>query len=118
MADLPGAAHLMLADNVVHLEPAPVVFDAMLEGWTRQQRTRFLKWEGTIKPRLSLVRRFAAFTKQYPWEWEPTEVEAFFDHLRSKNPNFTVSTGWRYQNGLRIFVDFIIDALRMARHLP
>ena len=29
-ADLPDAAHLVLADNVVHLEPAPVVFEAML----------------------------------------------------------------------------------------
>ena len=28
-------------------------------------------------------RRFAAFTDQYPWEWEPAEVEAFFDHLRA-----------------------------------
>ncbi|WP_405958142.1 hypothetical protein [Streptomyces phaeochromogenes] len=35
--DLPGAAHLVLAGNVVHLEPAPVVFEAMLEGWSRQQ---------------------------------------------------------------------------------
>ena len=109
-ADLPGAAHLMLADGVVHLDPAPAVFEAMLEGWTRQQRTRFLKWEGTIKPRLSLVRRFAAFTGQYPWEWEPAEVEAFFDHIRTKNPGFTVSAGRQYQNSLRMFMDFICDA--------
>jgi site-specific recombinase XerD len=108
--DLPGAAHLVLANGVVHLDPATAVFDAMLEGWTRQQRTRFLKWEGTIKPRLSLVRRFATFTNQYPWEWEPAEVEAFFDHLRVKNPNLTVSTGRQYQNGLRMFMDFITDA--------
>ncbi|WP_327008016.1 hypothetical protein OHA72_12510 [Dactylosporangium sp. NBC_01737] len=55
-ADLPGAAHLVLVDGVVYLDPAPAVFEAMLEGWTRQQQTRFLKWESTIKPRLSLVR--------------------------------------------------------------
>jgi len=100
----------MLADGVVHLDPAPAVFEAMLEGWTRQQRTRFLKWEGTIKPRLSLVRRFAAFTGQYPWEWEPAEVEAFFDHIRTKNPGFTVSAARQYQNSLRMFMDFICDA--------
>ncbi|TYB62356.1 tyrosine-type recombinase/integrase [Nonomuraea sp. PA05] len=87
-----------------------MVFDAMLEGWARQQRTRFLKWDSTIKPRLSLVRRFAAFTNQYPWEWEPSEVEAFFDHIRANNPRFTVSTGRQYQNGLRMFMDFICDA--------
>ena len=109
-ADLPGAAHLVLADGVVHLDPAPAVFEAMLEGWTRQQRTRFLKSDSTIKPRLSLVRRFAAFTGQYPWEWEPAEVEAFFDRIRANNPGFTVSTGRQYQNSLRMFMDFICDA--------
>ena len=110
MADLEGAAHLVLADGVVHLDPAPAVFEAMLEGWARQQRTRFLKWEGTIKPRLSLVRRFAAFTGQYPWEWAPAEVEAFFDHIRAKNPGFTMSAGRQYQNSLRMFCGFITDA--------
>ncbi|MFI5066101.1 MAG: tyrosine-type recombinase/integrase [Streptosporangiales bacterium] len=109
-ADLEGAAHLVLADGVVHLDPAPAVFEGMLEGWARQQRTRFLKWEGTIKPRLSLVRRFAAFTGQYPWEWEPAEVEAFFDHIRMKNPGFTMSAGRQYQNSLRMFCSFITDA--------
>ena len=94
----------------VHLDPASAVFEAMLEGWARQQRTRFLKPDSTIKPRLSLVRRFAAFTGQYPWEWEPAEVEAFFDHIRVKNPAFTVSTGRQYQNSLRMFMDFICDA--------
>ncbi len=81
----------------------------MLEGWTRQQRTRFLKWDGTIKPRLSLVRRFAEFSNQYPWQWEPAEVEAFIDHLRATNTNFAVSTGRNYQNHLRMFCDFITD---------
>lgn len=109
-ADLEGAAHLVLVEGVVHLDPASSVFEAMLEGWARQQRARFLKWEGTIKPRLSLVRRLAAFTNQYPWEWEPAEVEAFFDHIRAKNPSLTVSTGRQYQNSLRLFCDFVCDA--------
>ena len=108
-ADLPGAAHLVLAEGVVHLDPAAAVFEAMLEGWARQQRTRFLKWDSTIKPRLSLVRRLATFSNQYPWEWQPAEVEAFFDHLRANNPNFTVSTARQYQNSLRMFCDFICD---------
>jgi len=69
----------------------------MLEGWKRQQQTRFLKWEATIKPRLSLVRRFAVFTGQYPWEWEPAEVEAFFAQIRADNPGFTMSSGRQYQ---------------------
>ncbi|MEV5506557.1 tyrosine-type recombinase/integrase [Streptomyces orinoci] len=107
--DFPGAAHLVLADGVVHLDPEPAVFEAMLEGWARQQRTRFLKWDATIKPRLSLVRRFAEFADQYPWQWQPAEVEAFFDHLRVKNPTFTVSAGRNYQNQLRLFCEYITD---------
>jgi len=72
MTGLPGTAHLALANGVVHLNPASAVFEAMLEGWATQQRARFLK-DSTIGPRLELVRRFAAFTNQYPWQWEPAE---------------------------------------------
>ncbi|MGW7007343.1 tyrosine-type recombinase/integrase [Streptomyces sp. NPDC054933] len=108
--DLPGAAHLVLAEGVVHLDPEPAVFEAMLEGWVRQQRTRFLDWDATIKPRLSLVKRFAAFTNSYPWQWEPAELEAFIDFLRSRRKTFAVSTGRNYQNTLRMFCDYITDA--------
>jgi hypothetical protein len=38
-ADLPGAAHLELADGVVHLDPKPAMLEAMLAGWVRQQQT-------------------------------------------------------------------------------
>ncbi len=61
MTALPGVAHLMLADGVLHLDPASAVFEAMLAGWATQQRARFLK-VNTIEPRLELVWRFAAFT--------------------------------------------------------
>jgi len=47
----------MLVDGISCMDPAPAVFEAMLEGWTKQHRACFLKWDGTIKPRLSLVRR-------------------------------------------------------------
>ncbi len=105
VADLPGAAHLALVDGVVHLEPAAAVFEAMLDGWVLQQRSRFLKAD-TIKGRVDLVRRFAAFTNLYPWQWEPAEVEAFFAHL----PSIKFSTARGYQCGLRLFCDYATDA--------
>ncbi|MFF4624678.1 hypothetical protein [Nonomuraea jabiensis] len=40
--DLPGAAHLVLADTIALMDAAPMVFDAMLEGWVRQQQS--LSW--------------------------------------------------------------------------
>ena len=44
-ADCP-AARLELVDGVIHLDPKPALFDAMLAGWVRQQQTRFLKRRG------------------------------------------------------------------------
>ncbi|MGH3829825.1 MAG: hypothetical protein ACRDRS_05135 [Pseudonocardiaceae bacterium] len=103
--DLPGAAHLMLVDGVVHLDPAPAVFEAMLDGWGIQQRSRFLKADGTIKPRVDLVRRLARFSNQYPWQWEPAEVEAFIVSL-----SIVPSTARNYQNTLRLFCEYATDA--------
>jgi hypothetical protein len=80
--ELPGAAGLILPAGVAHLDPALAVFEAMLEGWTRQQQTRFLK-PSTVETRVALVRRFAVFSDQYPWQWTPAEVEAFISDLVS-----------------------------------
>lgn len=103
---MPGAARLVLADGVVHLDPEPAVLEAMLDGWALQQRTRFLR-ESTINPRIALVRRLARFTNEYPWQWDPAEVEAFFDDLRTRRPGrpLAVSTARNYQNDLRLFFD-------------
>jgi len=94
----------MLADGVLHLDPASAVFEAMLAGWATQQRARFLK-VNTIEPRLELVRRFAAFTNQYPWQWEPAEAEEFI----TSSP-VAVSTARNYQNTLRLFCGYASDA--------
>lgn len=77
-----GSAGFVLVEGVRHLDPERAVFEAMLEGWEAQQRARFLK-DATIVPRLRLVRRFAGFTGQYPWQWDSSEAEAFFVSLRS-----------------------------------
>jgi site-specific recombinase XerD len=110
VVDLPGSAHLVLAAGVVQLDPASAVFEAMLVGRIRQQRARFLNEDGMIKPRLALVRRFAEFTGEYPWRWRAEDVEAFIDWLRSRRLRFSVSTGRNYQNGLRLFCEYVTDA--------
>lgn len=109
-ADLDGAAaHLMLAPGVRHLDEATAVFEAMLEGWKRQQDSRYLR-EQTITPRLRTVRRFAEFTGQYPWQWGPAEVEAFTSALVSGSKPATHSTVRNYQMTLQLFCAFITDA--------
>jgi integrase/recombinase XerD len=106
---LPGAAGLMLAGNVVPLDPEPAVLAAMLEGWGRQQRARFLQ-DRTIAARARVVRRLADFSGQYPWQWDAAEIEAFFGSLRCGGRPAAVSTARGYQVALRLFLDYLTDA--------
>ena len=52
---VPGSAHLVLAPGVVHLNEPAAVFEAMLSGWGRQQKSRLLA-DATIEPRVALLR--------------------------------------------------------------
>ena len=103
-AGLPGCARLELAQGVVPLNPQEAVFEGMLAGWARQQRSRSLREEATIGPRAAVVRRLAGFAGQYPWEWEPAEAEAFISHLRSGARPVAASTARGYETALRIRV--------------
>lgn len=108
---LAGSARLELVDGVAHLDPAGALLEAMLQGWARQQRTRFLNEEGTIKPREAMVRRLVEFTNEYPWQWQPADGEAFIAHLRSPNRKkpIVMSTGRGYETTLALFMNFITD---------
>jgi site-specific recombinase XerD len=108
-AELDGAAHLVLAPGVRHLDEGSAVFKAMLEGWERQQRSRYLQSE-TIGHRTRMVSRFAEFTGQYPWQWGPGEVEAFISSLVSGSKPLSHSTVRGYQAALHLFCGFITDA--------
>ena len=106
----PGAAHLVLADGVVHLDPEQAVFQAMLSGWERQQRARFLN-DATIGPRLTLVRRMAEYTNAYPWQWQPADGEDFIVHLRSaqRRHPIVVSTARGYELSITLFMEYVTD---------
>lgn len=106
---LPGSAALTLAANVVPLDPELAVFEGMLAGWERQQRSRVLQ-EDTISGRVGLVRRLSKFSDLYPWQWSAAEVEAFFDGLRAGPRPITASTARNYQVAIRLFLDFVTDA--------
>ncbi|GAA3576087.1 hypothetical protein GCM10022222_71000 [Amycolatopsis ultiminotia] len=108
-AGLDGAAHLMLPPGVRHLDETTAVFEAMLNGWECQQQSRFLRVE-TIAPRVRRVRRFAEFTGQYPWQWDPAEIEAFTGELVSGPAPLAHSTVRGYQVTLRLFCEFVTDS--------
>ena len=101
-----GSAALVLVDGVTPLRPEPALFEAMLEGWGRQQRSRRLS--GPLAgSRERLVRRFQVFTMPWPWPWAwtPEQVEAW-----SGSGGWAHSTIRSYQGALAVFLDYVCDA--------
>ena len=107
-ADLAGAAHLELVSGVVQLQPEDAMFEAMLRGWRAQQTARGLR-EDTVVPRERLVRRFAEFTSEYPWNWGPSHVEEWTQLLMGER-HLAPSTIRGYQVDLRLFSEFLCDS--------
>ena len=86
-----------------HLDESTAVFEAMLDGWQCQRQSRFLRVE-TIAPPVRLVRRFAEFTGQCPWQPGPGEIEAFTAELvPGLRPPLVHSTVGGYQVMVRLF---------------
>ena len=71
---LAGAASAELLDGVVQLRPEDAMVEAMLRGWRAQQAARGLRAD-TVGSRERLVRRFQAFTNEFPWQWRPAHVD-------------------------------------------
>ena len=80
---VPGSAGLVLVDGVIHLDEEAAVFEGMLTGWARQQKSRLLGDDDDQYARLSLLRRFNEFAESYPWAWGPGDVEDFTVSLMS-----------------------------------
>ncbi len=110
LGELTGSVSSLLPGNVRHLAPEEAAFDAMLRGWGLQQRARSLK-AVTIRLRSDIVRRFAGFTDQYPWQWTPAEVEEFIaGQGTTAGTPVAPSTARGYQNALRLFMEYLTDA--------
>ena len=103
-----GAASETLAEGVIHLDPEPSVFDAMLQGWAAQMASRGLK-RTTMQSALWLVRRFAGYTNDYPWHWQPADVDEFCAWLSSGKQPRAVSTLRGYQIQLSMFCEYVCD---------
>ena len=97
-----GSAALVLVDGATPLRPEPALFEAMLEGWRRQQLSRRLS-SSLIDGRERIVRRFAEFGG-WPWEWTSAQVE-----------EWTAAGGWAhstvrsYQGALAVFLAHVCD---------
>lgn len=107
-SEVPGSARLVLASGVIHLDEQNAVFDAMLAGWERQQKSRLLS-DATIAPRVALLRRFIEFAGSFPWQWGPGDVEDFTLSLMSGASRLAPSTIRGYHLTLRMFCDYLLD---------
>ena len=70
----------VFGDGVRPLRFEEALFEAVLEGWVRQQRARLLS-EATIRPRVALVRRLQAHSGRWPWEWRAEDLEEWIEDL-------------------------------------
>jgi hypothetical protein len=109
LGEIPGSARLVLVEGVLHLNEPQAVFEAMLEGWARQQRSRLLG-DATISQRDRLVRRFTVFAEALPWEWNASDVEEFTVSLTSGRGRLAHSTIRSYHLALRMFCEYLTDA--------
>lgn len=107
-AGLAGAASAQLMDGVVHLRPEDAMVEAMLGGWRAQQTARGLRAK-TIDSRERLVRRFLAFTNEFPWQWSPSQVDEWTLTLTAEH-QLAPATVRGYQTGLRLFSEYLTDA--------
>ena len=105
--DLAGGAHLELVSGVAQLHPEDAMVEAMLRGWRAQQLARGLQ-QDTIDARVRLMRRFGEFTNDYPWRWEPADVDEWSLSLTAEH-HLAPSTIRSYQCSLRQFNDYLCD---------
>jgi integrase/recombinase XerC len=106
---LPGMALQVLPSSVALLQPEESAFEAMLTGWAAQQTARMLA-PGTIESREAVIRRFMVFTGEYPWKWQPADVEDWTVHLRTGGQPPAHSTVCNYHNAIAMFCDYLVDA--------
>jgi site-specific recombinase XerD len=98
---------LELVRGVALLHEEDAVVDAMLEGWAKQQLGGRRLGEKTIKRRQAVVRRFLAFTGEYPWRWTAAHLDEWSADLlgvlgRAKT---TIRT---YHDAIRSFEGYLL----------
>ncbi|MET8709607.1 hypothetical protein [Streptomyces californicus] len=101
-----ASAQLVLLQGVSLLRPEDAVFEAMLEGWTRQQRGGRRLQPKTISDRLRVVERFSGFANAYPWQWTASDLDDWMTHLIgvARRAESTIRS---YQGAIRLFCDYV-----------
>jgi integrase/recombinase XerC len=98
-----GSTALVLAGGATPLRVEQGLFEEMLAGWERRQRSRRLS-AGMIGARSRVVRRFAASTGAWPWAWTPGQFETWV-----AEGSWAYSTVRSYQGAVAGFLDYACD---------
>jgi len=101
-----GSARAVLASGVSFLQPEEEVLKSMLAGWAAQQTSRYLA-PITIEKRDLTVRRFVAFTNDYPWRWASADVEEWSTAMVSAG--LAHATMRNYQQTVALFLGYLCD---------
>lgn len=105
---LDAALDRLFGDGVRPLRMDEAVFEAMLEGWARQQRARMLQ-PMTIASGVAVVRRVRDSAERWPWEWAAEDLEDFISDLASAPYQRRPATLRNYQSQVRGFLGFLVD---------
>ena len=92
------------AANVSLAMPEAAVFEAMLEGWSLQQRSRGLREDG-VRARRNLIVRLCQHSGRHPWEWTPQDVESFTVDLAAEGRKLSTLRG--YHGSIGGFCDYL-----------
>lgn len=102
-----GSAGLVVVSGAALLRPDAQIFEAMLEGWSRQQAARQLR-AATTKASVGLVRRFQGHAGEYPWAWTPAHLDEWTADLVAVR-HLAHSTVRTYQQAVRMFLGYVCD---------
>jgi site-specific recombinase XerD len=101
-----GSAELYLAPGVAFISEGDAVFGAMLTGWGMQQLGGRGLGEKYVVNGGRLIRRFAEFSGDWPWEWSAHDFDEWMTDLVSRR-KLAPSTLRKYQNYVRDFCNYI-----------
>lgn len=101
-----GSASLVLVDGLVFLREDEAVFEAMVEGWAAQMIGGRGLQRRSVAAVASVVRRFQAYTNEWPWRWSPAMFDEWMTDLVSARA-LAPATIRSYQYAVRGFCAYL-----------
>lgn len=102
-----GSARLELVAGLTLLHEEDAVVEAMLQGWARQQVGGRGLSAQTVVRRRAVVRRFLAYTNEYPWRWTAAHLDEWSADLAAARTH-RKSTMRTYHDAISCFEQYLL----------